>query len=139
MDVNERLRKMLDERGLTTYKMAELSGLSHTTLANVFKRNTVPSGVSIGFLIIFGFHLVLDMKIGANAANGDKQYNHTNQKFFAHRAVSFLLGYRRFTGLGGHQTVEFGICGEFVCKRNKRAADLNQAVSSFGVRDIGKL
>ena len=43
MDVNERLRKMLDERGLTTYKMAELSGLSHTTLANVFKRNTVPS------------------------------------------------------------------------------------------------
>ena len=39
MDVNERLRKMLEERGLTTYKMAELSGLSHTTLANVFKRN----------------------------------------------------------------------------------------------------
>lgn len=43
MDVNEKLRKMLKERGLTTYKMAELSGLSHTTLANVFKRNTVPS------------------------------------------------------------------------------------------------
>ena len=43
MDVNERLRQMLDERALTTYKMAELSGLSHTTLANVFKRNTVPS------------------------------------------------------------------------------------------------
>ena len=39
MDVNDRLRKMLEERGLTTYKMAELSGLSHTTLANVFKRN----------------------------------------------------------------------------------------------------
>ena len=34
MDVNERLRQMLDERGLTTYKMSELSGLSHTTLAN---------------------------------------------------------------------------------------------------------
>ena len=43
MDTNERLRQLLDERGLTTYKMAELSGLSHTTLANVFKRNTVPS------------------------------------------------------------------------------------------------
>ena len=43
MDVNEKLRKMLKERGLTTYKMAELSGLSHTTRANVFKRNTVPS------------------------------------------------------------------------------------------------
>ena len=43
MDTNERLRQLLKERGLTTYKMAELSGLSHTTLANVFKRNTVPS------------------------------------------------------------------------------------------------
>lgn len=43
MDVNEKLREMLKERGLTTYKMAEISGLSHTTLANVFKRNTVPS------------------------------------------------------------------------------------------------
>ena len=41
MDVNERLRQMLTERGLTTYKMSELSGLSHTTLANVFKRNTI--------------------------------------------------------------------------------------------------
>ena len=41
MDTNERLRQILDERGLTTYKMSELSGLSHTTLANVFKRNTV--------------------------------------------------------------------------------------------------
>ena len=38
MDTNERLRQLLDERGLTTYKMAELSGLSHTTLANVFKK-----------------------------------------------------------------------------------------------------
>lgn len=43
MDTNERLRQLLEERGLTTYKMSELSGLSHTTLANVFKRNTVPS------------------------------------------------------------------------------------------------
>ena len=43
MDVNERLRQILDERGLTTYKMSELSGLSHTTLANVFNyHNSLP-------------------------------------------------------------------------------------------------
>ena len=58
MDVNERLRKMLEERGLTTYKMAELSGLSHTTLANVFKRNTVPS-ISTLQAICKGFGITL--------------------------------------------------------------------------------
>ena len=58
MDVNDRLRKMLEERGLTTYKMAELSGLSHTTLANVFKRNTVPS-ISTLQAICKGFGITL--------------------------------------------------------------------------------
>ncbi len=58
MDVNERLRQILDERGLTTYKMSELSGLSHTTLANVFKRNTVPS-ISTLQAICNGFGITL--------------------------------------------------------------------------------
>ena len=54
----ERLRQILDERGLTTYKMSELSGLSHTTLANVFKRNTVPS-ISTLQAICNGFGITL--------------------------------------------------------------------------------
>ena len=58
MDVNERLRQMLNERGLTTNKMSELSGLSHTTLANVFKRNTVPS-ISTLQAICNGFGITL--------------------------------------------------------------------------------
>ena len=58
MDVNERLRKLLEERNLTTYKMSELSGLSHTTLANVFKRNTVPS-ISTLQAICSGFGITL--------------------------------------------------------------------------------
>ena len=58
MDTNERLRQILDERGLTTYKMSELSGLSHTTLANVFKRNTVPS-ISTLQAICNGFWITL--------------------------------------------------------------------------------
>ena len=58
MDTNERLRQILDERGLTAYKMSELSGLSHTTLANVFKRNTVPS-ISTLQAICNGFGITL--------------------------------------------------------------------------------
>ncbi len=58
MDTNERLRQLLKERGLTTYKMSELSGLSHTTLANVFKRNTVPS-ISTLEAICKGFGITL--------------------------------------------------------------------------------
>ena len=58
MDTNERLRQILDERGLTTYKMSELSGLSHTTLANVFKRNTIPS-ISTLQAICNGFGITL--------------------------------------------------------------------------------
>ena len=58
MDTNERLRQILDERGLTTYKMSELWGLSHTTLANVFKRNTVPS-ISTLQAICNGFGITL--------------------------------------------------------------------------------
>ena len=58
MDVNERLKKMLKERGLTVYRMSELSGLSNTTLANVFKRNTVPS-ISTLQAICNGFGITL--------------------------------------------------------------------------------
>ena len=43
MDTNEKLNQILKERGWTTYRLAAESGLSHTTLANVFRRNTVPS------------------------------------------------------------------------------------------------
>ena len=43
MDVLERLRRLLDERGWTEYRLAKNSGLSESTIANIFKRNTVPS------------------------------------------------------------------------------------------------
>jgi len=43
MDTNEKLNQILKERGWTTYRLSAESGLSHTTLANVFRRNTVPS------------------------------------------------------------------------------------------------
>lgn len=43
MDANKRLRELLDERGWTYYRLAKNSGLSESTLANIFLRGTIPS------------------------------------------------------------------------------------------------
>ena len=43
MDVHARLRQLMAERGWTAYRLAKKGGLSESTLANIFKRNTVPS------------------------------------------------------------------------------------------------
>ena len=41
MDTHERLRKLLN--GWSEYKLAKRCGLSESTVANIFRRNTVPS------------------------------------------------------------------------------------------------
>jgi len=43
MDTHARLRELMRKRGWTAYRLAKESGLSESTLANIFKRNTVPS------------------------------------------------------------------------------------------------
>lgn len=43
MDTHERLNQLMKERGWTTYRLAINSGLSESTIANIFKRNAVPS------------------------------------------------------------------------------------------------
>ena len=43
MDVNSKLNRLMAERGWTRYKLAKECGLSESTLANVFSRNTMPS------------------------------------------------------------------------------------------------
>ena len=43
MDTHERLRQLLNERGWSEYKLAKRCGLSDSTVANIFRRNTVPS------------------------------------------------------------------------------------------------
>lgn len=43
MDVHERLRKFLNEKGWTEYRLSKESGLSESTLANIFRRNVHPS------------------------------------------------------------------------------------------------
>lgn len=43
MEVHERLRQIMTERGWTEYRLSKKCGLSESTLANIFKRNTMPS------------------------------------------------------------------------------------------------
>ena len=47
MDTNLRLEKLLDEKGWTKYKLAKESGLSESTIINMFARNTVPTIASL--------------------------------------------------------------------------------------------
>ena len=43
MDVHQKLWQILKERGWSEYRLAKECGLSQSTLANIFKRNTSPS------------------------------------------------------------------------------------------------
>ncbi len=43
MDVNAKLHALLKAKGWTAYKLAKMSGLSESTIRNIFHRNNVPS------------------------------------------------------------------------------------------------
>ncbi len=43
MDIIEKLNELRLERGLSVYRLSELSGINQSTLANTFSRRTVPS------------------------------------------------------------------------------------------------
>jgi DNA-binding XRE family transcriptional regulator len=58
MSINERIRLLMDERNWTEYRMAKEAGLSQSTVANLFNRNTVPS-VSTLEAICGGFGITL--------------------------------------------------------------------------------
>ena len=58
MDVNSKLNRLMAERGWTRYKLAKECGLSESTLANVFSRNTMPSLATLE-TICQGFKILL--------------------------------------------------------------------------------
>ena len=58
MDTNERLRRLLEERGWTEYRLAKECGLSQSTIANIYRRNTVPSIATLE-VICNGFGITL--------------------------------------------------------------------------------
>ena len=43
MNTNNKLKRLLQERGWTEYRLSKNSGLAETKIGNIFKRNTVPS------------------------------------------------------------------------------------------------
>lgn len=43
MDILDRLQRILKEKGWSEYRLAKESGLSESTIANIFRRNTIPS------------------------------------------------------------------------------------------------
>lgn len=43
MDAKQRIRELMDERNWSEYRLAIASGLSQSTVANIFNRNTTPS------------------------------------------------------------------------------------------------
>ena len=43
MDSKERIRNLMKERNITEYRLAKLSGLSQSTISNIFVRNTAPT------------------------------------------------------------------------------------------------
>lgn len=43
MDTLQRLRQLLDERHWTEYRLAKATGLSDSTIKNIYKRNTQPT------------------------------------------------------------------------------------------------
>ena len=57
-NVHQRLRALMKARGWSEYRLAKESGLSESTLANVFRRNTMPS-ISTLEAICGGFGITL--------------------------------------------------------------------------------
>ena len=43
VDVLERLQKLMEARGWTMYRLAKESGLTESTIANIYRRNAIPS------------------------------------------------------------------------------------------------
>lgn len=43
MDVLEKLRELLNERGWSEYRLAQKAGLNESTISNIYRRNTVPT------------------------------------------------------------------------------------------------
>lgn len=59
MDILERLKKYMDARGWTEYRLAKESGLSESTIANIYHRNTTPSISTLEAICKNGFGITL--------------------------------------------------------------------------------
>ena len=51
MDIIQKLNSLRLERNMSVYRLAELSGINQSTLANTFSRGTVPSVKTLELLL----------------------------------------------------------------------------------------
>ena len=58
MDVHQKLRQLMTERGWTEYKLSKACGLSESTIANIFRRGTMPNVTTLE-AICNGFGITL--------------------------------------------------------------------------------
>ena len=58
METRERIRELMKERGWSEYRLAIASGLSQSTIANIFSRHTTPSVATLE-AICQGFGITL--------------------------------------------------------------------------------
>ena len=67
MDTLERINQLMKERNLTKYKLAQQCGMSLSTVANMFRRNTSPTVSTIETMCkAFGITLSQFFDIGDN-------------------------------------------------------------------------
>ena len=64
MDVLERLQKLMDARGWSMYRLAKESGLTESTISNIYRRNAIPSIVTLES-ICKGFGITLSQFFAA--------------------------------------------------------------------------
>ncbi len=65
MDINARIRELLNRRGWTPYRLAKECGVSDATIGNIFRRNTVPSMATLE-AICRGFGITLSQFFAEN-------------------------------------------------------------------------
>ena len=58
MDAKAKIKELMQERGWSEYRLAIASGLSQSTVANIFNRNTTPSVATLE-IICNGFGITL--------------------------------------------------------------------------------
>lgn len=65
METLEKLNQLLQERGWTEYRLAKECGLSESTIANIYRRNSVPSITTLE-AICKGFGITLSQFFAEN-------------------------------------------------------------------------
>ncbi len=80
MDVLDRLRRLMYERDWTEYRLAKESGLSQSTISNMFYRNTIPSIPTLEIICrAFGITLAQFFTDGNFVELTDEQYGFFNR------------------------------------------------------------